>query len=59
MALNTLWYSLEYEQVEQLLMEKSKQLEAEMQIALDDVREDIQKSTKSSWSSWLMFWKEP
>lgn len=56
MAFNTLWYSLEYEQVEQQLMEKSKQLEADLQLALDEVREDIQKSS-TSWSSKLMFWR--
>lgn len=58
MALNTLWYSLEYEQVEQQLIEQSKVLEAEMQQALDEAREDLQKSSpKSSWTSWIKFWK--
>lgn len=57
MALNTLWYSLEYEQVELLLIERSKQLEAEMQQALSEAREDIQKTSKT-WTSKLMFWKK-
>lgn len=58
MGLNTLWYSLEYEQVEEQLKAKSRALEAEMQAALDGVREDIQKSS-SSWSSRFLFWKKP
>lgn len=54
MGLNTLWYSLEYEQMEAQLQEKSKVLEAEMQTALDSVRDEIKKP---SWS-WFSFWRK-
>lgn len=54
MGLNTLWNWLEYAQVEKELIEKSKMLEAEMQKALDEVKEDI--TPKSKWLKWS-FWR--
>lgn len=56
MALITLWYGLEYNEVENQLKEKSSKLEQELNAALEEAKvELIEHKPKRSW---LFFWKK-
>lgn len=56
MALNTLWYGLEYNEVEKKLREKSAKLEEEMNVALEEAKVELvdQKPKRS----WIFFWRK-
>lgn len=56
MALNAVWYSLEYEHVEEDLRKESLALEQELQSALDDAQRDL--LTQRSWGSIFSFWRK-
>lgn len=56
MALNALWYALEYEEVEKQLVAESASLESALQLALDDAANDLTK--RRSWASRLWFWRQ-
>ncbi|QFZ28639.1 putative small nuclear ribonucleoprotein [Clavispora lusitaniae] len=55
MGLNALWYSLEYEQVENSLIKQANKLEDELQRTLEEVKSQHIKSA-DKWYSKLKFW---
>ena len=55
MGLNALWYSLEYEQVENSLIKQANMLEDELQRTLEEVKLQHIKSADKLYSK-LKFW---